>query len=231
MKAKYRIWLCPLIMVLVLVLTYSCKKDEKTPETITDKDGNVYTSVTIGTQVWMVENLKTTKLNDGTEITPGIDNTYWQSNYKLPSYCWCNDDITNKTPYGALYNLYAVNTGKLCPTGWHVPTDAEWHQLVLFLDPNATQGEDESLIAGAKLKESGTAHWTSPNTGATNESGFTALPGGYRAPNGFALKGSNGYYWTFGDMTIMRLLYNGTNLVTRTWEYSEMGHSVRCLKD
>ena len=231
MKTKNRIWLIPLIIMgLVLIITNSCKKDEE-PETITDVDGNTYTSVKIGTQTWMVENLKTTKFNDNSEITHGVDNTYWQSSYKLPAYCWYNDVITNKTPYGALYNLHAVNTGKLCPTGWHAPTDVEWHQLILFLDPDATQGELESQIAGAKLKESGSTHWTSPNTGATNESGFTALPGGYRAPNNFAFMGSHAYYWTFGNMAIMRLLYDNTNHVRRLYEYSEIGHSVRCLKD
>ena len=235
MKTKIKIGIYPLIIFMGLVcIAVSCSKDEaeeKVEDKITDKDGNVYTSVTIGTQVWMVENLKTTKLNDGTEITLGANNTYWQSSYKLPAYCWYNDDITNKAPYGALYNLYAVKTGKLCPTGWHAPTDVEWHQLVLFLDPDAIQGEDESQIAGAKLKESGSTHWTSPNTGATNESGFSALPGGYRAPNNFAFMGSHAYYWTFGDMAIMRLLINNTNHVRRLYEYSEIGHSVRCLKD
>ncbi len=119
MKTKIKIGIYPLIIFMGLVcIAVSCSKDEaeeKVEDKITDKDGNVYTSVTIGTQVWMVENLKTTKLNDGTEITLGADNTYWQSSYKLPAYCWYNDDITNKAPYGALYNLYAVELWQVMP--------------------------------------------------------------------------------------------------------------------
>ena len=123
MKTKNGILLClTMVMGLHLILINSCSKDEaeNNPASITDKDGNVYTSVTIGTQVWMVENLKTTKYNDGTPIPNVTDNTEW-SNLTTPAYCWYDNDITKKNPYGALYNGYAVRTGKLCPTGWHVP--------------------------------------------------------------------------------------------------------------
>lgn len=121
----------------VLTLSNSCEKDgteNPSGETglVTDADGNSYTSVTIGAQVWMVENLQTTKYNDGTAI-PLVET--W--NYPIkPGYCWYNKDIANKGSYGALYNWYAVNTGKLAPTGWHVPTDADWTTLENYLMAN-----------------------------------------------------------------------------------------------
>ena len=149
---------------------------------VSDIDGNVYHSIGIGYQMWMVENLKTTKYNDGTAIPNVTDNAGWLSEPITNAYCWYNNDVANKTPYGALYNVIAVNNDKLCPVGWHVATNDDWHKMILFLDPNATQGIDESHIAGGLLMESGTAHWDSGNI-ATNESGFTAVPGGIRYPD------------------------------------------------
>jgi len=227
MKTRNRIWLYPLLITgLVLILTDSCKKDEEPSDKITDKDGNVYTSVTIGTQTWMVENLKTTKYNDGSSIPNVTDGEAWGS-LTTPGYCWYDNDITNKTPYGALYNWYAVNTGKLCPTGWHVPSDAEWTTLTTFLG-----GEG---VAGGKLKETGTTHWNSPNTGATNETGFTALPGGDRIYNGslFHDIGELGYWWSatqYMGAGYIYMYYEDTEF----YSYSitqEYGFSVRCLKD
>jgi uncharacterized protein (TIGR02145 family) len=139
-------------------------------EVVTDIDGNVYNTVTIGDQVWMAENLKTTKLNDGTSISNAIDNIAWAS-LSTPGYCWFINNRATYEIYGALYNWYAVYTDKLCPTGWHVPSNSEWTTLTDHL------GGAE--VAGGKLKESGSSHWASPNTGATNVTGFTALPGGY----------------------------------------------------
>ena len=135
----------------------------------TDFDGNNYPVGQIGTQIWMVENLKTTRYNDGTDILSITDNTTWE-NLITPGYCFYNNGVVNKNTYGALYNWYAVNTGKLAPKGWHVPTNDEYTTLITFLG-----GES---VASSKLKESGTSHWQSPNTEATNQSGFTALPGG-----------------------------------------------------
>lgn len=143
---------------------------------VTDIDGNVYPTVQIGTQIWMAENLKTTKYNDGTAIPNVADNTVWAA-LTTGAYCYYdNDSTTNRATYGSLYNWFAVNTNKLAPTGWHVPTDAEWTTLITYLG-----GEN---VAGGKLKEQGTSHWLSPNTGATNETGFTALPGGGRTSDG-----------------------------------------------
>jgi len=196
--------------------------------TVTDIDGNVYHTVTIGTQVWMVENLKVTKYNDGTVIPQVADNTAWQSQ-TTPAFCWYNNSISNKNPYGALYNWYAVNTHKLCPQGWHVPSDGEWDILTNYLGG--------ATIAGAKLKEEGTAHWVSPNTGATNSSGFTALPAGYRVNTdpsfssitfGTFLWSSTSYGVNAAYARYMRGLGSDANQTGMTME---MGFSVRCIKN
>ena len=139
---------------------------------VVDIDDNIYTVVTIGEQEWIGENLKTTRYNDGTPIPLLEDELIWEDAYdnKTPAYAWYDNDIINKNIYGALYNWYTVGTDKLCPTGWHVPSKEEYITLAEFAG-----GED---IAGGKLKETGTTHWKSPNTGATNELGLSALPGG-----------------------------------------------------
>jgi uncharacterized protein (TIGR02145 family) len=193
-----------------------------------DIDGNKYKTVTIGTQVWMAENLKTTKYNDGTPIPTVKENDEWAA-LKTPGFCWYNNDsIGNKKTYGALYNWYAVNTARLCPTGWHVPSESEWAKITTYLG--------EVGFTGGKLKESGTAHWRTPNTGATNESGFTALPGGYRSFEGiFNSIGIYGYWWSSTE-------YNGTTVLfwnlryksNRLYKYTSekyCGFSVRCIMD
>ncbi len=195
---------------------------------VQDIEGNNYKTVTIGDQVWIAENLKTTKYNDGTPIPKVTDNDAWIK-LKTPAYSWYNNDsAANKKPYGALYNWYAVNTGKLCPAGWHVPTDAEWMKL-----SNTLEG---LLLAGGKLKEKGIEHWKSPNEGATNESGFTALPGGYRSLEGiFNYKDVAGYWWSstkYNESSV--LFYNIRYKLDFLYRYrSELycGFSVRCLKD
>ena len=136
---------------------------------VSDIEGNSYKTILIGTQLWMAENLRTTRFNDNTDIPHIIFHLgYW--NYPItPGYDWySNDDDTYNAAFGARYNWLAVNTGKLCPAGWHVPSDYEWERLSSFVGG--------AQIAGDKLKESGTNHWDPPNI-ATNESGFTALPG------------------------------------------------------
>lgn len=198
--------------------------------TISDIEGNIYHIVTIGAQVWMAENLKTTKYSDATSIPLVTDNSAW-NNLTTPGYCWYkNDEATYKNTYGALYNWYTVNTGNLCPTGWHVPTDAEWTTLTTYLG-----GES---VAGGKLKETGTAHWHSPNTGATNESGFTALPGGIRYNTGtFNLIGDWGGWWSSTEYDAYnawdRSLYLSYGNVLRysSGHNKNIGVSVRCLRD
>ena len=202
-------------------------------ETITDIDGNVYHTVTIGNQVWTVENLKTTKLNDGTTIPLVTDNSEW-NNLKTPGYCWVNNDAaTYKNTYGALYNWYVVQTGKLAPAGWHVPTDAEWTILTTYLG-----GES---IAGGKMKstgtiEAGTGLWKDPNTSATNESGFTAIPAGGRTFDGtFDGIGNSGSWWSSSEggtnSAWNRALGNVYSKVIRGNYYKSGGSSVRCIKD
>jgi uncharacterized protein (TIGR02145 family) len=194
---------------------------------VKDQDANIYKTVKIANQTWMSENLKTTKFNDGTPIPLARENTTWLG-LTSPAYCWYDNDSTYKDIYGALYNGYAVNTGKLCPLGWHVSSDAEWSALVTFLG-----GEN---IAGGKLKEKGISHWSGTNPGATNESGFTALPGGSRYTNGFFFTIKNlGYWWTSIESKTLngwyRSLYNRNNSVSRNFYDLTNGFSVRCVKD
>ena len=170
MKKNNKIWIYPiLVMCFALIQTNSCKKADETRTSLTDIDGNDYKTVTIGTQVWMVENLKTTKYNDGTAIPNITDNTSWAA-LTTGAYCDNINTPSISTTYGRLYNWYAVdnnagtkvasNGGKnVCPTGWHVPSDAEWTTLTTYLG-----GES---VAGGKLKETGTTHWQSPNTGVS----------------------------------------------------------------
>ncbi|MEI7420602.1 MAG: FISUMP domain-containing protein [Prolixibacteraceae bacterium] len=198
------------------------------PLTVTDADGNVYSTVTIGTQLWMASNLKTTKYNDNSAIPLVTDNTAW-ANLTTPGYCWYNNDATTyKSTYGALYNWYTVNTGKLCPTGWHVPSDSEWSTLTTFLGG--------VTVSGGKLKETGITHWTTPNTNATNESGFTGLPGGQRFTYGtFDQIGVIGYWWSStesnANQSFGRYLNYGSNITVTISNNKYFGFSIRCLKD
>lgn len=199
-----------------------------TTETVTDIDGNVYNTVTIGTQVWMVENLKTTRYRDGTEIPNVIAATSWNGQ-TTGAYCWYNNDASYKNTYGALYNWYAVNTGKLAPAGWHVPTDAEWTTLTTYLGSES--------IAGGKLKETGTSHWVTPNTGATNSTGFSAQPGGWRYNHdgSFCCMGYHANLWssTAEDATNgnYRGLYYEGDYVNRTYYNKQSAFSVRCIRN
>jgi len=194
--------------------------------TVKDYDGNIYNTVIIGTQVWMKENLKTMKYNDGTSIPNVTDNATWAA-LATPAYCWYKNDATSyKATYGALYNWYTVHTGKLCPAGWHVPSDAEWTILSDYLGGLP--------VAGGKLKESGTVHWASPNTGATNESGFTALAGGVRANGVYTDMLTQTWWWASTETNsfpwiraILNYLSNlGNSLVSPV-----NGASVRCLRN
>ncbi|MEN8250094.1 MAG: fibrobacter succinogenes major paralogous domain-containing protein [Bacteroidota bacterium] len=197
-------------------------------KTITDIDENNYSTIEIGSQIWMAENLKTTKYNDGTPISIETDIEEW-ANLSTEAYCWYdNDEVTNKPDYGALYNLYAVNTGKLCPSGWHVPTYTEMNVLLDYL------GGWE--VAGGKLKESGTKHWFGTNTGATNESGFTGLPGGFRDYNGkFYNMRFSASFWTTTDNVssawYWSLLFDEIYVFHNLYHNYNYGRSVRCVRD
>jgi uncharacterized protein (TIGR02145 family) len=195
--------------------------------TVLDADGNVYHSIKIGTQTWMTENLKTTHYTDGTEIPYVTDNTAW-SKLTTPGYCWFNNDLTAKDICGGLYNWYVINTGKLCPKGWHVPTEAEWVTLSAGLGSSA----------GGKMKETGFVHWRTPNTGATNLCGFTALPTGLRNYNGVC-EGLTTFGWFWGSTAFSENLvsfrsieYNNDLLGgVGMGIYKPDGLSVRCIRD
>ncbi len=197
-----------------------------TAELVVDFDGNKYSTVTIDTQVWLAENLKTTHLNDGTPISNIPDSATWVNTIS-PAYVWYSNDAVTFADYGILYNWTTVNTGLLCPTGWHVPTDADWTILTTYLGG--------SFGAGSKLKETGTTHWLPPNSDATNEVGFTALPGGLRGFMGpFNGIGDSGNFWTSTristDPTSASIYsISGEFMLLMTMERS--GLSVRCIKD
>lgn len=199
------------------------------PVSVLDVDGNIYPVIQIGTQYWMAENLKTTKYNDNTSI-PNVTNGSTWITLTSPGYCWYNNDETSyKNTYGALYNFYAVSTGKLCPSGWHVPSNAEF---TVF-----TNALGDINYAGGKIKEAGTVHWTSPNTGATNETGFTALPAGYVTDAGtFDGIGRYEAWWTSTPYNEIKPWYRSVGYQTaaveeRNGSLNQRGFSVRCIKD
>jgi uncharacterized protein (TIGR02145 family) len=191
---------------------------------VSDNDGNIYKTIQMGSQTWMAENLRTTKFNDNTPIPFVTEVAIW-SELTTSGFTWYNNDSIG---YGALYNWYSVNTGKLCPTGWHVPSDEEWTGLTTYF------GGD--TIAGDKIKETGTLHWLSPNTGATNESGLTALPGGYRNYIGsFRNIKKIGYWWSSTSFNTIdayyRFISSDDDMVVKSNSNQKGGFSVRCLKD
>ncbi len=196
--------------------------------TVTDYDGNVYHIVKIGDQEWMMENLKVTHYINGEPIPEVTDNSTWAG---LSTGAWCNNnnDAGNGAIYGHLYNWYTVNDSRIiAPEGWHVPTDDDLQILVDYLGG--------SSVAGGKMKETGTTHWNSPNTGATNESGFTALPGGYRDYyfGNFSNIGSHAYFWSSSEdnsnSAWNRRLYNDYSEVYRGNYNKKYGLSVRCIR-
>lgn len=196
--------------------------------TVSDIDGNTYKAITIGTKTWMAENLKTTKLNDGTAIPFVTESTVWK-NLTTPGYCWYNNDIGFKPAYGALYNWHAANSGKLCPTGWHVVDETDYLLLETSVGCAGT--------AGGKMKETGTTHWLEPNTGAGNESGFTGLPGGRRRYDAvFISMGNLGFFWSSGEdgeagYALTGILHCNSTEIEREAHSMTNGMSVRCVKD
>ncbi|MCX6257376.1 MAG: fibrobacter succinogenes major paralogous domain-containing protein [Bacteroidia bacterium] len=227
MKQIYKIWISLAVMGMLLSScknnTGSCKTNN---DTVSDIDGNVYHTVTIDTQVWMAENLKTTQYSDGIAIPLLTENTAL-SNKSTPGYCWSDNDSTNKNTYGALYNWYTIKTDKLCPKGWHVPSDADWTILTDYLGG--------LRLAGGKLKSK--TDWSSPNDiEATNSSCFSALPGGHSESDGsFQEVGRHGYWWSSSEYDInnawMRRMNNNSSGVFCNNYPKEDGLSVRCIKD
>jgi uncharacterized protein (TIGR02145 family) len=199
---------------------------------VSDIDGNTYKTVQIGTQVWMAENLKTAKYNDGITIPNVTYFTQW-TNLTTGAWVYYNNDVANNAKYGKLYNWCAVSkttngNKNICPTGWHVPTDAEWTVLTGYLG-----GES---ISGGKMKEVGTTSWISPNTGATNTSLFTGLPGGNRNDDGnYSNIGYFGSWWSSTEFSTndawVCYLYYGLGGAYRNSFNKRNGFSVRCLRD
>lgn len=196
-----------------------------------DIDGNIYTTVKIGTQTWMKENLKTTKYRNGDMIGTTTPANLNISTETAPKYQWASaGNESNVSTYGRLYTWYAATDSRgICPTGWHLPTDAEWTTLITYLGGGS--------VAGGKLKEAGTSHWIGSNTGATNSSGFTALPGGFRATNGTGDGiGVTGFWWSSTEYSTNNAwyLYGHTNasyvIINNNYDKSN-GFSVRCLRD
>ncbi len=209
--------------------------------TVTDIDGNVYQTIIIGTQEWMMENLKVTHYRDGTAIPTGHSNSDW-SNLSTGAYAVYNDDESNADTYGYLYNWYAVDDSRnIAPEGWHVPTDDEWKTLEMYL--GMSQGEADNTgwrgtNEGSKL--AGNADlWNNGNLENNAEfgtSGFTALPGGYRSTNGYYYDlGSHGSFWSSteddSDTAWYRGLYYSNSGVARGGSYKLYGFSVRCVRD
>lgn len=219
-------------------LLVACEKDDIN---ITDNDGNVYHGVKIGNQIWMTENLRTTTYADGSAIPIVEDSTAWSElDVDDRAYCWYDNRTSNEDVYGGLYTWAAATNGAsssssnpsnvqgICPDGWHLPSEDEFQELVVFLGG--------SREAGYYLKEHGTDHWGGVNAGTSNSSGFTALPGGYRTIRGiFDRMGGFGNFWSSTESSA----YSAHNLgliyidgkVTLDGSIRQYGLSVRCVKD
>ena len=241
MKIKYlKSALAVCVVSIILPALINCSNDststtepfvDHTGEvgTVTDTDGNVYVTIGIGGQIWMAENLKVTHYRNGDEIPNLTDNTLWS--YTVDgAYCSYNNDPNLAAVYGMLYNWYAVSDSRnIAPEGWHVPTEAEWDKLIDWLG-----GED---TAGGELKA--TELWSAPNAGATDSSGFHALPGGMKLGSYFINLNTQGIfrtksYWNIGGQVwpVNYTLYSDSvNVLTYSLNYKTMGISVRCVKD
>ena len=244
MKSQLLILFKYLLFGQFLILLTGCEKSEPKQTqyikgqtgTVIDIEGNVYKTIEIGTQIWMAENLKTTLLNDSSSILDNCShiitvlNDTGYINVLTTGYCWYNNiTYTTENHFGVLYNFYAVETEKLCPTGWHIPSEAEWNTLTDYLGGNS--------IAGGKLKESSLRNWDIPNKGATNESGFNALPGGrrYSSHNTFSGMREFGYWWTstsksVGIATMKYMSYDNTAILDDEFPQTT-ACSIRCIKN
>ena len=215
-----------------IFMFFNCNKKTPTENEdtlkVTDIDGNTYQTVKIGDQIWMAENLKVTRYRNGDDIPIVTNYSEWGD---LSTGAWCIYGNTSGSYYGLLYNWYAVNDVRnIAPEGWHVPSRAEWGTLIEYL------GWDN--VAGGKMKETGTSNWAAPNTGATNESGFTALPGGRRSPHGFyGDLSANAYFWSSsedlsrdGNAWNRILNYDNSEVYDGSY-HKKNGLSVRCVRD
>jgi uncharacterized protein (TIGR02145 family) len=196
---------------------------------VSDIDGNTYKTIQIGTQTWMAENLKTTKYRNGESIAIMTDNSLWANN-TTGAWCYYNNDAMNNSSYGKLYNWYAAaNNNNICPNGWHIPTNEEWTTLT-----NTLGGE---TIAGGKMKSTCTDFWETPNIDATNISGFSGLPGGYRIANGeFYDIRNDAIFWSFTEVNNLNAFFRTLKFIDGNVSYRDnvskrYGFSIRCVKD
>jgi uncharacterized protein (TIGR02145 family) len=243
MNKKY-ILIFSLLAVIFFILTGNCGKEDD--DTITDRDGNIYHTVTIGTQVWMVENLKTTHYNDGKPIPLITDSAEW-AKPDGAAVCWYDNEKASHEYYGALYNWHAVQTGKLAPSGWHVPGDSEWIILSKYLIAHGYNYDGDTVAneyAKALAADTGwfsvgnidCAVGSSDYPDKRNGSGFTGFPGGRREYNGeFSRFGTYGMWWSsserYGGYAWYRTLAFDHCGFVRSWAPEENGFSVRCIKD
>ena len=195
--------------------------------TVTDIDGNIYNTIQIGDQVWMSENLKTSLYRNGGSIPNVTDNTLW-SNSTIGAWSYYNNNVSNNAIYGKLYNWYTTLGDTLCPTGWGVPTDAEWTTLT-----DSLGGES---VAGRKMKSKGITYWSSQSSGTDNSSGFSALPGGFRSSGSFYSIRDYAWFWSATEIGSSYawsryLYYLGGNVVRYNDLKQSVGASVRCLRD
>jgi len=231
---------------LILFSTSGCKKADRsntndnapiifnsglTYGSLTDQSGNTYKTITISTQTWMAENLRTTKFRNGDAIPNVSDGNSWKNQTSAAS-CDLNNNSNNSKYYGKLYNFYTITDSRnIAPTGWHIATTDEWNTMVNYLGGWS--------FAGDKLKEMGTTHWADPNSSATNSTGFTALPGSSRNDDGsWGANGIIGLYGTWwsnsGSATTLyswNMDYNTANVVSSFVNYNTNGYAVRCVKD
>jgi uncharacterized protein (TIGR02145 family) len=224
------------VLLSIAIIYTACNDDNEEDEptdpnkgTVTDSQGNSYPTVKIGEQWWMAENLTSTSFSNGEDIPNVIAVGEWAST-EAAGYCNFDNDSAKGDVYGRLYNYYAAVDGRnICPEGWHVPNDDEWTELVQFLG-----GPD---VAGGKLKQTGTDLWSSPNGDATNETGFTAIPGGSRtAIEGLYVGlGINGGMWsTTAQSAEKAYVWNVTSTdgaMNHFDQRKNTGWAVRCVKD
>jgi uncharacterized protein (TIGR02145 family) len=262
MKKSFLFWLFFVLISGSLVFT-ACDNDDddddppiEDPGTVTDIDENVYPTIVLGAQEWMAENLKTTRYRDGSPIAyPGNDQSQWRGNLE-GAYAWYNDDMLNKDRYGAIYNYHAVaNPNGLCPTGWRIPTQADWNQLLNYLgnDHQISNDIDDPTAAGNRLKScrqqasplggdcdtNQHPRWTQDEINlnyGTDDFGFNALPGGGRTELGsYGNLGLYAYWWTTDEdsqtTAIVRHLNFDQSIVFYTTGNKNGGVSVRCIRN
>jgi uncharacterized protein (TIGR02145 family) len=224
-------------VVIILFVTISCEQQPVMTEPdytgeegiVTDIEGNVYKTIGIGSQIWMAENLRSTRYNNGSPIPKVISDSVWKQ-MKTPAWCWYNNDSAGfGNLYGALYNFYAADSSSICPAGWHVPSGSEWARLETFAG-----GHD---LAGGILKDFYSNSWNDPNICYVESYSFNALPGGKREyyAAGFRDSGDTGYWWTSTEKdtrySILRSMSHENTILFSSTGMKREGYSIRCIKD